>query len=259
MAKAPQKAAQKRATKPQADKAPKAEQTTEKKRGKTHNVVDAQTQALFLKDLEKHEALTQRLRKIQGELRAHGKVIKADGFTMRQIKLAMELRTPEGEATFKNLVANDLMAAQYIGADIGEQLSLFIDEPRVPIEDRAAKEGRADALAGKSAKPSYDPSTAAYRAYMEAWHEAQKEMTLKGIKPLEDKDSGKTLIPKAEKDAASKARDAAPPTPPKPQMSRGTTHKDQTASERAAKDAAKKKADEYFKPKQPTGDFSGNA
>lgn len=253
MAKAAKKAAKvAKPRKPKADKAPSTPK--EKKRG--HNLADPQTQALFLQDLEKQKTLLGQLSSIQGKLRAHGKTIKADGFTMRQIKFAIQLQTPEGEATAKSLIANDLLAAQYIGADMGEQLSLFLDEPRVPIEDRAAKEGQADALAGKSAKPSYDPSTAAYRAYMEAWHATQKDMLEKGIKPLDDKGNGKTLIKKADKDAAAAKRDAAPPSPSKPVLSRGTIHKEATAEDRAARKTAKETADKYFKP---TGDFSGTA
>lgn len=253
MAKAAKKAAKvAKPRKPKADKP--AAPPKEKKRG--HNLADPQTQALFLQNLEKQKTLLGRMAKIQGEIRAHGKVIKADGFTMRQIKFAIQLQTPEGEATAKSLIANDLLAAQYIGADMGEQLSLFLDEPRVPIEDRAAKEGQADALAGKSAKPSYDPSTAAYRAYMEAWHAAQKDMLEKGIKPLDEAANGKTLIKKSDKDAAAAKRDAKPPTPPKPVLSQGTTHKQQSAADKAAKQQAKETAEKYFKP---TGDFTGTA
>jgi len=246
--------AAKKAAKPKAAKPDKAAKTTEKKGPKkTANLLDPETRALFMQDLGEYERLLDAVGKAQAKLRRHGKTIKADGFTMAQIKFAIQCKTPEGEKAARAVIANNLLAAAYTGADIGEQLSLFLDEPRVPAVDRAYKEGEAAAAANEPAKPGYDPSTAQYRQYMEGYHAEQARQLKGGIKPL---DKGSKLITKAEKDAKAK-KDAGPPSPAKPIISKGLTHKEQTAADNAAKAKAKEIADQYFKP-PTTGDF-GNA
>lgn len=247
MAKVAKKAAVKKTVKPaKAAKAPKADKPSTRK--KAFNMLDPETRALFMQDLSEYERLLEAVSKAQSKLRRHGKTIKADGFTMAQIKFAIQCKTPEGEKAARAIIANNLLAAAYTGADIGEQLSLFLDEPRVPAVDRAFKEGEAAAAANEPAKPGYDPSTAQYRAYMEGYHAEQGRQVKAGIKPL-NKD-GSRLIKKDET-----AKDAAPPSPPppKPVLSRGMSHKEQTKADQMAKEQAKEKAEKYFKP--TTGDF----
>lgn len=74
--------------------------------------MDAEKRALFLKNKDDYAKAKEKLGKAQAAVRIIGKTIKADGFSMCQIKLAIQLETPEGEAEFKSLVANDLLAAQ---------------------------------------------------------------------------------------------------------------------------------------------------
>lgn len=255
MAKAAKKSAKKTAApkapkSPKAPKAPKAEKTAAPK--KAFNMLDPEQRALFLNDMNKYVELADKVAKAQSALRRHGKTVKADGFTIAQIKFAIQCQTPEGEKTVRMMIADNLLAAAYAGADIGEQLSLFLDEPRVPAVDRARKEGQTDAMGHKVAKPGYDPSTAQYRAYMEGYHEEQERQVKAGIKPLDG--GGQTLITKEQK-AAKAAKDAGPPPAPatKPIISRGMSHKEQSALDRAAKDKAKETAEKYFKP--TTGDF----
>lgn len=145
------------------------------------NTLDPDKRALFLKDKAEYAKLKERANKASQALRAHGKIIKSDGFTLRQIKLAVQLDTPEGEAEFKSLVANDLLAAQYAGAPIGSQLTLFLEPDRTPAVDMAADEGTKDAMEGKSAKPGYDPSTPQHKSYLDAYHAEQKRMVKTGI------------------------------------------------------------------------------
>lgn len=152
------------------------------------NAMDPDKRALFLKDKSDYEAATKKLAKAQSAVRLLGKTIKSDGFTMRQIKLAIQLDTPEGEAEFKSLIANDLLAAQYAGAPIGSQLTLFMEPDRTPAVDIAASEGQADAMSNKIAKPSYDPSTPQHKSYMAAYHKEQGRQLKAGIKPLADSD-----------------------------------------------------------------------
>src|ERR1019366_8670703 len=113
--------------------------------------------------------------------------IKGDGFSVMQVKDAIWLATPEGEAEFKAEIANRMLAAAYVGADIGEQLSLFLDHERTPLIDRAYKEGQACAMENRAAVPKYDPSTDAYKAFMEGFHDEQGRMVKKGIGKLDAK------------------------------------------------------------------------
>jgi hypothetical protein len=87
------------------------------------------------------------------------KEIKESGFSVEQIKISLQLQTPEGEAEFKALMANRMLAAAYSDAAIGEQLSLFLEGDRTPLVDRAYKEGQTAAMKNEAAVPKYDPST----------------------------------------------------------------------------------------------------
>lgn len=134
------------------------------------NSMDPDKRALFLKDKSEYAKLKERANKAAQALRAHGKIIKSDGFTIRQIKLAIQLDTPEGEAEFKSLVANDLLAAQYAGVPIGSQLTLFLEPDRTPAVDMAFDEGQRDSMEGKTANPGYAPSTPQFARYMEGFN-----------------------------------------------------------------------------------------
>ncbi len=174
----------KNAAKPKEKKEPKPRKVKEKPAPSTtagSNTLDPDTRALFLKNKNDYATALGRLSKAQSAVRLIGKTIKSDGFSLRQIKLAIQLETPEGEAEFKSLVANDLLAAQYVGASVGTQLQLFLEPDRTPAVDMAADEGTKDSMEGKSAKPGYDPSTPQYKTYMEAYHAETERRVKAGI------------------------------------------------------------------------------
>lgn len=177
------KATKKTAT-PKADKKPRKVRGAKPEVATTSgsNSMDPDKRALFLKDKSDYAAAMTKLGKAQATVRALGKVIRGDGFTMRQIKLAIQLDTPEGEADFKALIANDLLAAQYAGATIGSQLSLFLEPDRTPAVDMAFDEGQKDSMEGKSAKPGYAPSTPQYARYMEGFNADTERRVKDGIK-----------------------------------------------------------------------------
>lgn len=154
---------------------------------KAHNLVDKEMQALFLKDLEEYAGLKAKLGKAQSAMRKFGQTVKSDGFTLRQIKLAHELSTPEGEEAFKLATAKDLMAAAYVGAAIGEQLSMFLEPDREPAVDRSYKEGERASMKGETAKPPYDPTTPQHDSWMKGWSDHQQSLLKGGIKPMDDK------------------------------------------------------------------------
>lgn len=177
--------------KPKIEKAPK-EPKTRKVRGEKpapttvagSNTMDPDQRALFLKDKEDYAKAKDKLTKAQSAIRLIGKTIKADGFSLRQIKLAIQLETPEGEAEFRSLVANDLLAAQYAGAQIGSQLQLFLeDKDRTPSVDIAFDEGQRDAMENKIAKPGYDPATPQHARYLDGFHSVSEKRIKEGITP----------------------------------------------------------------------------
>ena len=151
------------------------------------NTIDPDTRALFLKDKEDYAKASDKLKKAQGDIRQLGKTIKADGFTLRQIKLAIQLDSPEGEADFRSLVANDLLAAQYSGAAIGSQLQLFLEDiDRTPAVDRAYFEGQEVSMKGGTANPPYDPSTPQHQEWLRGFNDDTERRIGAGIKPLDD-------------------------------------------------------------------------
>jgi len=167
-----------------------AKKTEPKKKDKNtatagSNTIDPEKRAIFLSDKDRYAKAIERQKKTTADVRNAAKAIKADGFTLRQVKLAIQLESPEGEAEFRSLIANDLLAAQYAGAQIGSQLQLFLeDKDRTPSADMAADEGTRDAMQNKPAKPGYDPSTPQHASYMAAYGDEQGRQVKGGIKPL---------------------------------------------------------------------------
>jgi hypothetical protein len=161
------------------DKAPKAPK--EPKKRATSNAVDPEKRAVFLSDLEQYNKAVEKQKKAADGVAKAKAQIKDDGFTLRQIKVAIQLNTPEGEAEYKMQVANDLLAAQYAGAAIGSQLSMFLEPDRTPAVDRAFDEGTAASMKGESAKPPYDPSTPQHAKWLEGFHADTERRVKAGI------------------------------------------------------------------------------
>jgi hypothetical protein len=149
------------------------------------NSVDPDKRALFLSDKEAFAKASERLKKAQSAVRTLGKTIKADGFSMRQVKLAIQLETPEGEADFKSSVANDLLAAQYVGASIGSQLAMFMEPDRTPAVERAYEEGQKASMTNGQPKPPYDPSTPQAAQWLKGFHDDTERRTRAGISKLD--------------------------------------------------------------------------
>lgn len=149
------------------------------------NTMDPDLRALFLKNKDDYAKAMQKLGTAQSAVRALGKVIKSDGFTIRQIKLAIQLESPEGEAEFRAMVASDLLAAQYAGSPVGSQLSLFLEPDRTPAVDRAYQEGVRDCIEGKAARSPYDPSLPQSQSYLTGFADEQERRLKAGITKLE--------------------------------------------------------------------------
>lgn len=255
------------------------------KASKLDSFIDPKQKKQFIEMRDHWSELNDRANKLAAKRRQYQAEIKQAGFSMQQIKDSILVSTPEGEAEFQQAIANRLLAAAWSDADIGEQLSLFLDVSRTPAIDRAAKEGQTAAMQNKALNPPYDPSTEQYTAFVDAYHEEQGRQVKAGIKKLEDKPpggkggkkakkaapapSGKKrgrppkkaaeaaqeapvtrLITKAEKEAKAAARapkgeDSPPRRPPAQPVTR--------ASLAAQRVAAKDEAESYFTKAEPAG------
>ncbi len=176
---------EKKPRKPRAVKAAKPDPKTPAPVVAGSNSVDRDMQNLARVHRDKYVQLKAAQLKAGAAMKNLGKVIKADGLTLRQIKLMVELATPEGEAAFKANVANDLLAAQWQGAAIGAQLQLFIEPDRTPAVDIAYEQGTQDAMDAKTANPPYDPSVPQHASYMEGYHAETERRIKKGFTKLE--------------------------------------------------------------------------
>jgi hypothetical protein len=252
-----------------------------------HNLlVDPELKKKFIEARDHWKSLDDRANSAAAKRRQYQGDIKSLGFSMRQIKDSLLLSTPEGEAEFKAEIANRLLAAAYSDADIGEQLTLFLDHNRTPAVDRAFKEGQTSAMKNEAAVPKYDPNTEQYRAFMDGYHEEQARQVKAGIGKLEEGPKGgkkgkkakaaapasgkkrgrppkaakgpnadapagstRTLISKAEKEAKAAARAPKPDAGPRRPVAAPVTR----GSLKAQKEAAREEADSYFTKAEPQG------
>lgn len=89
------------------------------------------------------------------------------------------LATEAGEAQMAAVIERQKRASRFMGATLGAQLGLFdTSEPdRTPIDDRAYMMGKVTAMDAMPAHPPHDPSTSAYRRWMEGWHDGAAVLT----------------------------------------------------------------------------------
>lgn len=190
---------------------------------KTDNLVNPALKKTFIEMRDEWQKLNERANSTAGKRRQYEKEIIAAGYSKQQIKISLLLQTPEGEAEFKAEMANRLLAAAYSDADIGDQLSLFLDGDRTPAVDRAYKEGQTCAMKNMAAVPKYDTSTDAYKAFMDGFHDEQGRMVKAGIGKLDAKVGNGKAAGKAGK-AAGAAKTGKTPkatVAPKPLGKRG--------------------------------------
>lgn len=154
---------------------------------KVDNIIDPKLKKTFIEMRDHYQVLNERANGAAAKRRQYLKEVKEAGYSLQQIKISVMLQTPEGEAEFKAEMANRLLAAAYSDADIGDQLSLFLDHNRTPAVDRAYKEGQSSAMKNEAAAPKYDPDTEQYRAYMEGYHDEQARQVRGGIGKLDAK------------------------------------------------------------------------
>jgi len=87
------------------------------------------------------------------------------------IKDAIALEQPEGEAAHRAEIERQLRIARWMGASVRTQFSF--SEDMTPSVDRAYEEGKRAGLKGDPASPPHDPSVPQYGKWMEGWHAGQ--------------------------------------------------------------------------------------
>lgn len=146
-------------------------------------LTDEQRQALHYQHCAQYEAAIATKKKADAAIKNVGKIIKAEGGSVDQVKKTLLARTPEGETELRREMAETLEALRWSGVEVGETAELF-PEDRTPSIERARAEGKRAGLAGQPAKPPHDPNTEQYRAWMEGHGEGQTVLA-KGFKPIQ--------------------------------------------------------------------------
>lgn len=235
------------------------------KASKNDNLIDPALKKTFIDMRDHFKSLDDRANGAAAKRRQYLKEVKEAGYTLEQFKISLQLETPEGEADFKKLMSNRLLAAAYSDADIGDQLSLFLDGDRTPAVDRAYKEGQSSAMKNEAAVPKYDPSTPQYEAFMQGYHEEQGRQVKTGIGKLDAKKAngkpekaakgtGKRGRPPGSGKAKAAPAKAAKPAkadagPPRRPSAAPVTR----ATLAAQKAAPSEDADSYFSKSKPAG------
>lgn len=157
-----------------------------------HNqLTDEQEQALFEQHKTKYEHFLALKKKADADFKNACKLAKSelgDG-VVDDIKLAIQLETPEGEAKFKEQMDRQARVARWNGLPIGAQPSLF-GEDRMPGDDRAFGEGKRAGMAGKERRPPYDAATSQFRNWLEGYdagQEVNRSLLQDSLKPLSPK------------------------------------------------------------------------
>ena len=219
---------------------------------KNDNLIDPKIKKTFIEMRDHWQTLNERANSSAAKRRQYQAEIKESGFSMQMIKDSLRMATPEGEAEFKAEMANRLLAAAYSDADIGEQLSLFLDGDRTPAVDRAYKEGQTAAMKNKALECAYAPETDQYAAFCEGYHEEQARQVKAGIGKLDAKAAKANKAPKkpakATKPTAKRGRPAkkAAEAP-----AAGGETRLITAAEKAAKAAARAPKADAGPPRRP--------
>lgn len=139
-----------------------------------------EARALFLQDVAKYERALEVKKAADADLRNVGKVIKSDGFTLEQVKVAVAVKTPEGDAKERAKIRQALQAAVWAGVPLGTQLGMFDEPDRTPAVDRAYDEGKIAGMEGRTRRPPYAPELAQYERWMEGFYAGQESLIKEG-------------------------------------------------------------------------------
>jgi ribosome modulation factor len=143
-------------------------------------LTDDEMRALFFQGRDKYKAALDIKKAADADFKNVCKVIKSDGFTVDQIKIALAVVTPEGDAKERAKIRQALQAAVWAGVPLGTQLGMFDDPDRTPAVDRAFDEGKQAGMEGRTRRPPYAPELAQAEEWMRGWYEGQKTLMKEG-------------------------------------------------------------------------------
>lgn len=87
------------------------------------------------------------------------------------IKGLILLEAPEGEASLRSLIEQQIRIAKWAGAPIGTQFQFF--ETGGPAVDQAYENGKVAGFKGEDMRPPHDPSVPQYKSWIDGWQAAQ--------------------------------------------------------------------------------------
>jgi ribosome modulation factor len=155
--------------------------------GVGHNQPNAQeTEVLFFVNRRSYLAALEAQKLANKAMKDVGKTIKADlgvnGLTM--IKAYEKAQSPEGKAEIQARQEAERQAMGFAGIPINTQLDLL--EDRMPLVERAFRDGREAGLRGDTLASPYNEGSAEGQEWIRGWHEGQGDL-FKGIKAKEEK------------------------------------------------------------------------
>ncbi|TPM53254.1 hypothetical protein FJ959_22250 [Mesorhizobium sp. B2-2-4] len=152
-----------------------------------HNVDigEADRKVLFFINRKNYLAALAEQKAATAKLKQVGKVIKADlgEYGLDQIKAYEKAQTPEGLAKIKAAQEAERQALRFAGVPINTQLDIFAD--RMPLDERAYRDGEEAGLRGDTLSNPYNEASAEGQEYARGWHDGQGAL-FAGIKKKED-------------------------------------------------------------------------
>lgn len=151
--------------------------TTEHNKAKTKvDITDDQAQALLLQSVPRYERALKAKNDATAEFIKECKRIKGDGVSIDDVKTAIKLKTPEGEAALKAKLEAEVRVARWMSASLGTQFNLFDDG-----DSNSFQAGKEVGLAGEPAKV---PTGRDPEEWMRGWHEGQR-LKISGIRTFQ--------------------------------------------------------------------------
>jgi hypothetical protein len=147
---------------------------------------------------------------------------KKEGVTKKDITLAIQAETEEGEAKIRAEIERVLTVTRWVGSDIGVQLDLF---PKASAAEQAFEDGKRTALDDKPRKPPNGLSQAGEKRWFDGFDQgrvALNESRAQGFTPLAD--AAKKITERAGVNGASDKPGGGEGAPPAPVGTEPATH-----------------------------------
>ncbi len=159
-------------------------------------LTDEQMQALHFQHTKKYETALAAKKKADADFKNVCKAACAElgKQAVGDIKLGLELKTPEGEARLKEMMASQIRVARWSGLPVGHMDDMFPTD-RTPINERTRADGKRAGLAGESCNPPHH-LTGTLISEWTAGHAEGQAVNLSGIKQKPADDDETDLRPR---------------------------------------------------------------